>query len=74
MTLRRPATRQCTEQPSLQHAHVMESADAWAAFKYLSSFIVGPTFRSRLGLIVVCFVVVGPVLVCVCVGGYTSAA
>jgi len=44
------------------------------AFKYLSSFIVGPTFRSRLGLIVVCFVVVGPVLVCVCAGGYTSAA
>ncbi len=31
-------------------------------------------FRSRLGLIVVCFVVVGPVLVCVCAGGCTSAA
>jgi len=27
MTLRRSATRQCTEQPSLQHAHIMESAD-----------------------------------------------
>jgi len=38
------------------------------------SFIVGPAFRSRLGLIIVCFVVVGPVLVCVCAGGCTSAA
>jgi len=27
MTLRRPAMRRCTEQPSLQHAHIMESAD-----------------------------------------------
>ncbi len=74
MTLRRPATRRCTEQPSLQHAHIMESADERPSNIYLSSVIVGPAFRSRLGLIVVCVVVVGPVLVCVCAGGYTSAA
>ncbi len=58
--LRRPATRRCTEQPSLQHAHIMESANERPSIisphssSASSSIQVGPAFRSRFECCVFC--------------------